>query len=246
MRLAEAGSNPSRARILITRPEPGALRTAERVKALGFEAVVMPLSRTVSLPISLGREHFDAVSVTSPNLFRHVSDDILAKLRDLPLYAVGIATAKAAREAGFVTVIEGGGDAVRLAETMAKALPSGARVLYLAGKVRQPIFEERVAAAGLTMSVLDAYDIEAITPSADSLDRLLVEAPFVAALLYSGVAAEKFVDTFGAMKPAYLQDTRFLCISKRVSGKLPIDWQEQALVADHPDEEGLFRLLSRF
>ncbi len=244
MRLAEAEHKTGNRRILVTRPQPGASRTAERLKAMGFEPVVLPLSRTVSLAVSLGDETFDAVTVTSANLFCHVSDDILAKLRHLPLFAVGIATAKAAREAGFATVIEGGGDAIRLAETIRQALPGGARVLYLAGKVRQPVFEERMVVAGLTMRVHDAYDIEGITPSAAELRSLSAGAPFVAALLYSGVAAQKFVETFAAFAPIYLKEARFLCISRRVAGLLPPDWQARALVADHPDEEGLFRLLS--
>ncbi len=39
--------------------------------------------------------------------------------------------------------------------------------------------------------------------------------------------------------------TRFLCISGRVADCLPEEWRAQALIADHPDESGIFRLFSK-
>ncbi len=41
-------------RVLVTRPEPGAARTAKRLVALGFEPVLLPLTQTVALPVATG------------------------------------------------------------------------------------------------------------------------------------------------------------------------------------------------
>lgn len=230
-------------RVLVTRPEPAASLTAAKLSDAGFEPVLLPLSRTVPLSFSLPDAHFDALAVTSANAFRHAAHAL--PQRDTLLFAVGEGTARAAREAGFTEVVDGGGDAVRLAETMRKALPQGARVLYLAGRVRQPIFEERVAAAGLDMTVCDVYDIETIDYSPSELQRLLGMQPLAAVLLYSGVAAEAFVAAIGRIDPPFNDKTRFLCISTRVAEKLPSTWQRHALVAEHPDETGLFRLFPK-
>ncbi|MBJ6135097.1 uroporphyrinogen-III synthase [Ochrobactrum sp. Q0168] len=230
-------------RVLVTRPEPAALLTAAKLTEAGFEPVLLPPSRTVPLGFSIPDIRFDALTVTSANAFRHAGHAL--PQRDMPLFAVGEGTAHAAREAGFTEVIDGGGDAVRLAETMRKTLPQGARVLYLAGRVRQPIFEERVSAAGLDMIVCDVYDIETVDYSREELQRILGTQPLAAVMLYSGVAAEAFVAAMDRIVPPFNEKTRFLCISARVAAKLPSDWQTHALVAEQPDETGLFRLFSK-
>ena len=237
-------------RVLITRPEPSASLTAEKLANLGFSPVSLPVSRTVALEFSMlafsiKNQSFDALAVTSSNTFRHVSDAQLEPLKTLPLFAVGEGTARAAQEAGFHTVIEGGGDAVRLAAKMAEHLSKGAEVLYLAGRVRQPIFEHRVSEAGLNMAVCDVYDVEAIDYSANEIKATLDKGPFVAVLLYSAVAAKLFVEMTQRIDIKFDTKAPFLCISERVAGCLPDDWRERALIADHPDEKGIFRLFSK-
>ena len=235
----------TRGPVLITRPEPSASVTAAKLAALGFSPVLVPLSRTVALEFSAVNEPFDALAVTSANAFRHVQDEFLKPYKALPLFAVGEGTARAARYAGFQQVIEGGGDAVRLASCMAERLSEGAKVLYLAGRIRQPIFEERVLQAGLKMQVRDVYDVERIDYSDDEIRALLPKSPFVAVLLYSGVAAQYLARMMPQIEAAFGPDTRFLCISGRVVEQLPERWKAQALNADHPDEQGIFRLFSK-
>ncbi len=232
-------------RVLVTRPEPAAAQTAARLRDAGFQPVLLPLSRTVGLSFAIPDETFDALTITSANAFRHVAPERLRPYRTMPLFAVGEGTAKAAQEAGFSHVIDGGGDAVRLAGTLRQALPQNARVLYLAGRVRQPVFEDQMAATGLTMSVCDVYDTELVAYGPNALSRILGHAPFVAVMLYSGVAAASFVKAMHSIEPPIDEKTRFLCISGRVAAKLPPMWQQQALVSDHPDENGLFRLFSK-
>lgn len=232
-------------RVLVTRPEPAAAQTAAKLRAAGYEPVLLPLSRTVALSFTVPDEVFDALTITSANAFRHIAPERLLPYRTLPLFAVGEGTAKAAQEAGFKHVIEGGGDAVRLAGTMRQALAPTARVLYLAGRVRQPVFEDEVAANGLSMMVCDVYDTELVMYPPQALSRILGHAPFVAVMLYSGVAAASFVEAMRSITPPFDEKTRFLCISARVAAKLPSSWLQQALVSDHPDEKGLFRLFSK-
>ncbi|MDR6432920.1 uroporphyrinogen-III synthase [Brucella pseudogrignonensis] len=235
----------TRGPVLITRPEPSASVTAAKLAALGFLPVLLPLSRTFALEFSVGNQPFDTLAVTSANAFRYASVEFLKPYKALPLFAVGEGTARAARDMGFEKVIEGGGDAVRLASCMAGHLPEGAKVLYLAGRIRQPIFEERVLQAGLKMQVCDVYDVERIDYSDDEIRALLPKSPFVAVLLYSGVAAQYLARMMPQIEAAFGPDTRFLCISGRVAEQLPETWKAQALTADHPDEQGIFRLFSK-
>lgn len=243
--MAEANTLEIGSRVLITRPEPSASLTAAKLVDLGFSPVSLPVSRTVALEFHISNQSFDALAVTSANAFRHVRDEKLASFKALPLFAVGEGTARAAKIAGFERVIEGGGDAVRLAAKLAEYLPEGAQILYLAGRERQPIFEQQVLRAKLNIQVCDVYDVEAIDYSANEIRAVFSEGPFVAVLLYSAVAATLFVEMMQKAGIEFDAKTRLLCMSERVARALPEIWKAQVLIADHPDESGIFRLFSK-
>src|SRR5690349_3328000 len=88
-------------RLLVLRPEPGASATAERAKALGLDPLVVPLFEVEPVewqaPEPAG---FDGLLLTSANAVRQAGVQ-LERLRGLKAYAVGGATAEAARKAGF-------------------------------------------------------------------------------------------------------------------------------------------------
>ena len=83
-------------RILLTRPESEIARFATQLEAQGVEPIAAPLLRiepVVTLPPV--PEHVQALLFTSANGVRAYAD--LAAARDLPVFAVGDATAEAAR-----------------------------------------------------------------------------------------------------------------------------------------------------
>ena len=115
--------------ILITRPEPGASETADRVAALGFVPLIAPcltieaISPQLPLPQAVA-----AVLVTSGNALA----DCLSGFRDTPLFAVGDATAARARASGFVRVTSASGDAAVLATLVGRERRPDDGVLLLA------------------------------------------------------------------------------------------------------------------
>ena len=104
--------------VLIVRPQPGASATAGKAKALGLEPIIAPLFEVRPLewkpPVSVP---FDSVLLTSANGARYGGDGLRA-FANLPCYAVGEATAKAAREAGFQDVRVGPSDATAITAMM--------------------------------------------------------------------------------------------------------------------------------
>ena len=114
----------ARQQVLITRPEPDASETAHRVAALGFEPVVGPVLRLQQGQLTC-QTRFDAILLTSRNAVPALPD----WYRDVPILAVGRATAARAREAGFRTVHDADGDAASLADLAVAHWPAGARVL---------------------------------------------------------------------------------------------------------------------
>lgn len=98
-------------RLLVTRPEPDATREAETLSALGHEPVRAPLLEIEFLNgVPLGLDGAQALVITSRNALRalgaHPEREQAVKL---PLFAVGEATAWAARQLGFSEVTIGPG-----------------------------------------------------------------------------------------------------------------------------------------
>ena len=140
-----------RQRIWITRAQPGADATAERVRALGHEAVIAPLLAVRSLPdVTIDLGGVAALAFTSANGVRAFAD--LSGERALRVFAVGAATAQAARAAGFRLVLSADGDVAALAEGIA------ARRGELKGVVLHPGASEP---AGDLAGALEKHGVEA-------------------------------------------------------------------------------------
>jgi len=107
-----------RQRIWITRAQPGADATAERVRALGHEAIVAPLLAVRVIPdVHIDLRGVAALAFTSANGVRAFAD--ASGERGLKVFAVGAATAQAARAFGFKSVLSADGDVEALAEGIA-------------------------------------------------------------------------------------------------------------------------------
>ncbi|MEI5678962.1 uroporphyrinogen-III synthase [Mesorhizobium sp. CCNWLW179-1] len=231
--------------MLVTRPEPGASATARRLEEAGFSPVVLPLSETLALPVDDAIPHdIDAVAVTSANAIRHASDDLIASLAGLRLFAVGRKTAKAAREAGFASVIEGSGDAAGLADKIVAELPAGSKILYLTGRVRLDLFERRVAESELQVFVTETYDTRRIDYPAEAVASVLAGGQIDAVLLYSAKVAEAFSGL--AAQPgvrSLFEKARYFCLSDRVAASLNTAEKDRISMAAEPTEDALLSLL---
>ena len=99
--------------VWITRTRPGADATARAVRALGHTAIVEPLFEVRDLATDLDLGAAAALAFTSANAVRALAGRISD--RSLRVFAVGDATAQAAREAGFRNVLSTRGDVEALA-----------------------------------------------------------------------------------------------------------------------------------
>ena len=232
-------------RVLVTRPEPGALRTAGLLEAQGFQPLLLPLTETVALVVEAHPGNAVAVAVTSANAVRHAPKELIAALAALPCHAVGKRTAEACRAVGFSSVSEGPGDATALADAVAGDL-AGKSIVYLCGCVRFPAFEARLAAADVRVKAVETYDtVEIDYDDADVLARLSNE-PVEAVLLYSAKASAVFTKLIGRPALSHLfETTKFLSLSARVAAPLERTAGRSIRVASQPDEDALLGLLSQ-
>lgn len=206
-------------RLLVLRPQPGADATAARAAAQGWQPVVHPLFRVVVLGWEPpAAEAQDAILMTSANAARHGGPG-LAALRPLPLFAVGSATARAARDAGFTRIVTGDGDG---AAAIALAHAAGhVRILHLCGR-------DHVAFAGTDRR--HVYAAEPVTDAPPPADVALLHSAR-AARLYRSLLPDPATTAIAALSPA---------VAAAAGG----GWKAVA-IAQRPDDESLLAAAAR-
>ena len=218
--------------LLVTRPEPDASETAARLRALGIDAVVEPLliSRTLttSLPAAAG---FAALAITSANALRALdARGEIARLRSLPVYAVGDRSAAAARDFGFAHVVSAHGNADDLVALLATAGMDGP-VLYPTARQPAGDLARALAPHGVMVIAAAVYEMQ---PAA----RLVADlAALDGALFYSRRTAETFV----RLAPDGTDRARLamLCLSEAVAAPLIAAHFVRVSLADHPSDEAM-------
>ena len=112
-------------RVWVTRAQPQAAATAERLVQMGHEPVVSPLIETRLVPATLdGLAGAGALAFTSQAAIdAALLQDLVPALADLPVFAVGDATADAAQRAGFKQVLSAGGAITDLATLILASPP---------------------------------------------------------------------------------------------------------------------------
>ncbi|MBS9721591.1 uroporphyrinogen-III synthase [Tianweitania sp. BSSL-BM11] len=229
-----------RARVLLTRPEPGASRTAKALFQHDFEPIVMPLTQVRAVVATAIPTAIDTVAITSANAVRHASAELIAALQGCSVFAVGARTADAARNAGFSQVEDAGGSAVLLADTIIARRKADARIAYLCGTPRKPILEATLQDAGRQVAVIETYAMLRLAPDASNLADLAQQG-FDAALVYSAESAAALMDMLGQLEHSIWQSAVFICLSADVAQALPADLR--IAIAETPDETSLFATL---
>lgn len=232
-------------RILVTRPEKSAVRTGERLKALGHEPIFLPLFAPEHDPagVAQARSCLDvaAILATSAEAIRALGS--AGELAGKPLFAVGKTTAKVAEDAGFSHVEAADGDGAALAAVLRERFPGDQKpeLLYLAGEPRSPRLEQELAAARFPVKVIVCYRMRPLDLTGDILQAAFQQQPD-AVLLYSAETARRFFD----LGESFLKETRaiqFLCLSSAIAEAVPASLRSRTRYAVRPDERSLFELL---
>jgi uroporphyrinogen-III synthase len=122
--------------LVLLRPQPGNDASATRAREMGLTVIQVPLFDVLPAdggPLPAGS--YDALLLTSINGVRFGAT-VMAAFAGLPIYAVGEATAYAARIAGHDGVITGGGDAQSTVAMM--AADGRCSVLHISGEEVRP------------------------------------------------------------------------------------------------------------
>ena len=205
--------------LLVTRPEPDATVTAKRLTALGHSVTVEPMLKIVLNPPPKDLPAPAGLIVTSRNGVRALQAwPQAAGWRGVPLFAVGEATAEAARATGLRDVTAGAGEGSALVRLIGTILPKDrGPVIYAAGRDLTGGLAEQLEEAGYDLQMVEAYRAEKAEALSQALLSALTAGTIDGALFYSRRTAETFRDLV-AGRPVRL--AHVFALSERVAGVL--------------------------
>ncbi len=246
------------ARALVTRPLEDAGPVVAALRRRGIACMVEPMLRIVPLPPApaIDLDGVQGLVVTSANGARAFA--AACRRRDLPVYAVGEASAAAARELGFSRVESAGGDVAALADLVVRrAAPGAGALFHPAGRVSAGDLAGRLQALGFSLRRSRLYEARPADAFSAPLKAALAalsqagEAPPSAAaaglrwvLFFSPRTAASFVSLSETAGLADACRRLFaLCLSRNVAAAArAIEWRAVA-VAARPEQEALLALL---
>lgn len=231
-------------RLLVTRVAAEAKRLAAVLAAKGHEAVTAALIDIVQRPgIALDTEGVQALLVTSGNGV----DGIAAATprRDLPVFAVGDATARRARAVGFATVLSAGGNVESLSNLVVERLdPAAGRLVHGAGASLAGDLAGALSRRGFAVDRVTLYDSVAATVLPPEVTKCLASSGFDGFLFFSPRTAATFVTLAANLRPRpdFGAGTAY-CLSAAVADVLAPLGFGRVLVAARPTEIDLLTLI---
>lgn len=209
------------------------------VEARGHEVLIEPLLTIEPLAVMLDLGGVQAIAVTSAN-----AAPALGSAQHLPIFAVGVASAAAARRAGCTRVEAAGGDASSLARLIvASCRPRDGAIFHLCGDEVRPGLAEPLLAAGFRFVRHTVYRARAAeTMSAPT--RAALRQGVDAVMLFSPRTA----GVFFALAMRYgldrcLGETEAWCLSAVIADACRgLPWRGVRIAA-RPDQAALVELL---
>lgn len=232
--------------VVLTRARADAEVSAARLESRGFEPILLPVTQIVATSWEAPAE-IDFVVATSRHAFAGFLDRAereRAALLSRPLYAVGPATAAAARAAGFRDLRIAGGDAKSLTDLLLLTQARG-RALYLAGADRKPTVEAALARLAVETRLALAYEARALDWDAAARSAAATAARAGAATLhYSRRGAGLFLTQIAAADlDESLHSFRHFALSEDAAAPIR-ERGARVEVPNHPGEDDLFALLA--
>lgn len=243
------GTAPGR-RLLITRPADDAAGLVHRLAAHGIAGLVAPMLTIRFLagpPLDLaGVQALAATSANGVRAFVH-RQGAGGWPEDLPVFAVGDATQRAALALGFRRTESAAGDVAALAALIASRLdPAAGEILHGAASDVAGDLAGRLAAAGFVCrrevlyAALPAQQLDAATAdalAAGTLDGVMLFSPRTARTLVRLIAAAGLADAAAGLTA--------WCLSRQVAEEVrALSWRSIAIAAAPTEAALLARVLA--
>ncbi|MDE0538078.1 MAG: uroporphyrinogen-III synthase [Rhodospirillales bacterium] len=231
-------------RVLVTRPREDAAGLAEALTALGCEAVLEPLFHVEFLDTAaLDLSGVHALLLTSANGARALARRDVS--RELPVYAIGDATASAAGEAGFQQVHSADGGVDQLAELVKDRMPRDAGILlHVTGSEVAGDLGGTLESAGYGYRRAVLYRAVPVKGLTAATVAALKDGDIDAVVFYSPRSAETCIELMRKARVVRAaRELDALCLSAAVGeAASELTWRD-VRVAPRPNQESLLSLI---
>ena len=210
--------------LIVTRPQADGDRLKTRLEATGHTASVVPLlTIQVDSKAAIPDKPWQAMAITSANALSALPViGFSESLKAVPVFAVGPASAKLARETGFADVRQADGDLDAFQNAMRQSLnPDRGPILYLTGQVRSGDLAASLGSAGFSIDRVELYDAVAATDLPSHAKNIIRSGKANGVLLYSARTADiwlKLVRQSGLQAEA--ERLVHFCLSPAVAEKI--------------------------
>jgi uroporphyrinogen-III synthase len=215
--------------VLAIRPEPGCGATVAAGKAAGLAIERCPLFEIAPVPWLLPPGHFDGLLLGSVNALAH-GGELVEKLVDKLVYAVGKTTAEAARKRGFAIARA---DRSNLQDLVDRLAGERLRLLRLAGREHVPLEPPE----GIAVETVIAYESR-VLPLPAAMAETLRQGALV--LLHSAAAARHFAAECERLA-VHRGDIRLAALSPRIAQAAGGGWSAVRAAAE-PNDVALLAL----
>jgi uroporphyrinogen-III synthase len=220
-------------KVLVTRPEPGASATAERLRQMGFDPVLAPCLRIDPVEASLPATPA-AILLTSG----HAVDALPVRYQAVPCFCVGDATAAKLRAAGFTAVESAAGDAGDLLLLAADRRIEGLHLLAV-GEGHGQALAGQLRERGIRLIRRKVYATRHMRSLPAPVKAALAAGEIGKALFYSAETLRAFI----RMKPPGTEALEALALSPAIAAIAQgLPWR-RIRVALAPNEADLLALL---
>lgn len=222
-------------KLLIIRPQPGADATAQRFRAAGHDPLVAPLFEIRPVePLIQTLRGYDSILLTSGNAVR-AAIYLLQNAGDMPLYAVGSATARAMEHSGLRPFKTGASGVDALVQVAAQ--DGHKRILWLAGEDHSPVS----VPSGVQLDVQTVYQSVAL-PIPHDFGQMVKASDMV--ILHSSRAAQHFAEYLDSVSIAR-SEVALATFSDGIAGHAGGGWAA-CVVATTPNDAALLAAIQTY
>ena len=220
---------------LVTRPREDAQGVADALAERGVAVMIEPLIDIRPVEgAEIDRDGAQGILATSANGIRALARTLAD--RDLPVWAVGDATARAARDLGYQAVESAGGDVATLADLVRRRVRAqGGALIHAAGSVVAGDLSGILSEAGFTVRRVVLYEARTATALSAPLIAALKADRLDLALFFSPRTARTFVTL--AQEAGIDDRCRGLAayaLSPAVAGELAaLPWRRSTVTRNH-------------
>lgn len=228
--------------VIITRAEPGASETFERLRALPCRPVLSPMLEITPDPFTVV-ETFEAAQglvFTSANGVRAFQATGLPSLK--PAWCVGPATYEAAQSAGFTRCHNADGNADDLAKLiLKKARPQDGPLIHIANKAAAGNLAGQLRAAGFEVEFAPLYSALPVQRVSLGAQKALQRGPGGIVLIHSAKGAEA---ALAAIEPIRVSGNwSIVAVSERAGKPLSLGKGWPLYLPSKPNESALLAVL---